>query len=175
MFLCILFHPALPLALKENAVITPTTAWWNQSRRPWSCAFYLTWLDPCLNAIPCLDAVLVRLTLMLPNFSHNMMMPHVLPDRVTWPFIDFTLWLLAVTFTFDASYLGINRAKRLKWCCKFELFWKSSMHFSSKVSPSLSKAWFSLQGWTQGAFKSSISTRSIKTDSQEIQDPIQAQ
>lgn len=76
---------------------------------------------------------------MLPNFSHNMMMPYVLPDRVTWPFIDFTVWLLAVTFTFDASYLGINRAKRLKWCCKFELFWKSSMHFSSKVSPSLSE------------------------------------
>lgn len=134
-----LFHPALPLSLKEKAIITDTKACWNQSRHPWSCAFYLTLLDPCLNAIHGLDAVVVRLTLMLPNFPHNVMTPYVLPDRFTRPFIDFSVWLLAVTFTFDASFLGINRANRLKWLRKFELFWKSYTHFSSKVSPFLSK------------------------------------
>lgn len=133
------FIPLSHFFLKEKAIITHTTARWNQSQRPRSFVFYLTWLDPCLNAIHRLDAVLVQFTLMLPNFPHNAMILYVLPDRFTWPFIDFTVWLLAVTFTFDASYLGINRAKRLKCRCKFELFWKSCMHFSSKVNPFLSK------------------------------------
>lgn len=114
----------LPLSLKEKAITTYTIACCNQSRYQWSCAFYLTLLDPCLNAIHSLDAVLAQRTLMLPNLPHNVMIPHVLPDRFTWPFIDFAVWLLAVTFTFDASYLGINRAERLKRLCKFELFWK---------------------------------------------------
>lgn len=139
MFSSRLFHPALPLSLREKAIITDTTACWNQFRHPWSCAFCLTWLDPCLNAIHGLDAEVVRLTLMLPNFPRNVMTSYVLLDRVTWPFIDFPVWLLAVTFTFDASFLGINRAKRLKWLCKFELFWKSYPHFFAKVSPFLSK------------------------------------
>lgn len=99
---------------------------------------------------------------MLPNFSHNMMMPYVLPDRVTWPFIDFTVWLLAVTFTFDASYLGINRAKRLKWCCKFELFWKKFYALLFKGQSFPLQAWFSLQGWTQAAFQVQYRQEALK-------------
>lgn len=50
-----------------------------------------------------------------PTSSHNIRILYVLPDRFTWPYIDFTLWLPGVTFTSHCSYIGINGAKRLMW------------------------------------------------------------
>lgn len=44
----------------------------------------------------------------------------VAADGFTRPFIDFSLWLPAVTFTFHTSYLGINGARGLMWVPKFK-------------------------------------------------------